>query len=176
MACSRSSFALRMLCFLCAPEARPDRVTWRAFAAHRGLARAHHYFAVCITADLLRFVDCWLLAQARTSLAGRAGVRRESRSVGAALRPLISAQGGHCTHGSGRWPFSERLQAIPVLLTGPSGEPLDRHRAAGRAPVLVESASGCGAPSTQSPHRPRIRQGRGRGRGIRTERRVLSAA
>src|SRR5208283_2349817 len=45
--------------------------------------------------------------------------------VGLALVPLISAQGGHGTQWIGRWPLSERLQAIPqYYLTGYSGSPL----------------------------------------------------
>ena len=45
--------------------------------------------------------------------------------VGLALLPLISAQGGHGTQWIGRWPLSERLQAIPqYYLTGYSGAPL----------------------------------------------------
>jgi len=46
-------------------------------------------------------------------------------AVGLALIPLISAQGGHGTQWIGRWPFSERLAAIPqYFLLGTSGEPL----------------------------------------------------
>jgi hypothetical protein len=45
--------------------------------------------------------------------------------VGAALLPLIVGQGGHGTQWIGRWPISERLQAIPqYFLTGYSGAPL----------------------------------------------------
>jgi hypothetical protein len=46
-------------------------------------------------------------------------------AVGLALVPLISAQGGHGTQWIGRWPISDRLQAIPqYYLTGYSGAPL----------------------------------------------------
>jgi len=45
--------------------------------------------------------------------------------LGLALLPLLSAQGGHGTQWIGRWPLSERLQAIPqYYLTGESGAPL----------------------------------------------------
>ena len=45
--------------------------------------------------------------------------------VGAALLPLISAQGGHGTQWIGAWPLSERLQAIPqYYLTGYTGSSL----------------------------------------------------
>ncbi|MCW3029231.1 MAG: rane protein-like protein [Solirubrobacterales bacterium] len=45
--------------------------------------------------------------------------------AGLALLPLISAQGGHGTQWIGRWPLSQRLEAIPqYYLTGYSSAPL----------------------------------------------------
>jgi hypothetical protein len=94
------------------------------FAIAGALALLTHYFAVFLLAPMAAIL---LLEHAAAP-----GVRRAALpalavqgAVGAALIPLIAAQGGHGTQWIGRWPLSERLQAIPqYLLLGPSGEPL----------------------------------------------------
>jgi len=64
--------------------------------------------------------------------------------VGVALLPLISAQGGHGTQWIGRWPLSERLQAIPqYYLTGYSGAPLG-HGVELLVALLVAAGAGLG--------------------------------
>jgi mannosyltransferase len=117
--------ALAMLCFLLA-EREPTRAHMAAFALTGSLALLTHYFAVF----LLIPMALWLLYD--PSARGRAPRRRAALPalaaigvVGLALLPLISAQGGHGTQWIGRWPFSERLQAIAqYYLTGYSGAPL----------------------------------------------------
>jgi mannosyltransferase len=117
--------ALAMLCFLLA-EREPTRAHMAAFALTGSLALLTHYFAVF----LLIPMALWLLYD--PSARRRAPRRRAALPalaaigvVGLALLPLISAQGGHGTQWIGRWPFSERLQAIAqYYLTGYSGAPL----------------------------------------------------
>ena len=111
--------ALSMLCFLRADrEPTPSRMA--AFALAGSLALLTHYFAVF----LLDPEALWLACDRRVRHA-RAAAVGVLALVGAALLPLISAQGGHGTQWIGRWPLSERLQAIPqYYLTGYSGAPL----------------------------------------------------
>ncbi|HXR28719.1 MAG TPA: glycosyltransferase family 39 protein [Solirubrobacteraceae bacterium] len=111
--------ALAMLCFLRA-EREPSGARMAAFAASGALALLSHYFAVFLLIPMV----LWLLAQRRCR---RAAIPAAGALllVGLALLPLISAQGGHGTQWIGRWPLSQRLQAIPqYFLTGASGEPL----------------------------------------------------
>jgi hypothetical protein len=111
--------ALAILCLLRLRE-RPSAPRAALFAAAGVLALATHYFAVF----LLVAMALWLLAEPATrrlSLLALAPIA----AAGLALLPLISAQGGHGTQWIGRWPLSERLQAIPqYYLTGNSGAPL----------------------------------------------------
>jgi mannosyltransferase len=111
--------ALAMLCFLrAAAEPSPRRMG--AFALTGVLALLTHYFAVF----LLIPMALWLLWQ-RSSRRGALAASGALAVVGLALLPLISAQGGHGTQWIGRWPLSQRLQAIPqYYLTGYSGSPL----------------------------------------------------
>lgn len=110
---------LVLLAFLRAQRS-PGGGRMAAFAAAGALALVTHYFAVFLIAPLCVL----LLADARTRRACLPAIA-VLVLVGAALLPLISAQGGHGTQWIGRWPLSERLQAIPqYYLTGPSGEPL----------------------------------------------------
>ncbi len=91
-----------------------------AFALTAALALLTHYFAVFLLAPMA----LWLLSARRTRRAAlvATGVLV---LVGVALLPLISAQGGHGTQWIGRWPLSERLQAIPqYYLTGYTGSSL----------------------------------------------------
>lgn len=111
--------ALAMLCFLRAQrEPTPRRMA--AFALSAALALLTHYFAVF----LLIPMALWLVCERRTRRAAAPALALLVL-VGAALLPLISTQGGHGTQWIGRWPLSERLQAIPqYYLTGYSGAPL----------------------------------------------------
>jgi mannosyltransferase len=111
--------ALTMLCFLRA-EREPTRWHMAAFALSGVLALLSHYFAVFLLIPMI----LWLMTHPRLRRAGAAAVAALVL-VGLALLPLISTQGGHGTQWIGRWPLSERLQAIPqYFLTGTSGEPL----------------------------------------------------
>jgi hypothetical protein len=91
-----------------------------AFALTAVLALISHYFAIFLLVPMA----IWLLSARDTR-------RKALPAVGAltlaglALLPLISAQGGHGTQWIGRWPLSERLQAIPqYYLTGYSSASL----------------------------------------------------
>jgi mannosyltransferase len=111
--------ALAMLCFLRARrEPTPRRMG--AFALTGALALLSHYFAVFLLIPMALL----LARERRTRRAALAAVGALAL-VGVALLPLISAQGGHGTQWIGRWPLSERLEAIPqYYLTGYSGAPL----------------------------------------------------
>jgi mannosyltransferase len=111
--------ALALLCFLRA-EFNPTPRRLAAFALSGSLALLTHYFGVFLLIPmclwLLRRRQTWRVTLPAVGVIG---------AVGVALLPLISAQGGHGTQWIGRWPLSERLQAIPqYYLTGESGEPL----------------------------------------------------
>ncbi len=91
-----------------------------AFAVTGSLALLTHYFAVFPLIGMA----LWLACERRTRRAALPAIAAIA-VVGAALVPLISAQGGHGTQWIGRWPLSERLEAIPqYFLTGYSGAPL----------------------------------------------------
>ena len=113
------SAAVAMLCFLRA-ERDPTRARMAAFALSGGVALLTHYFAVFLLVPMV----LWLLWDPRLRRAALPATGALTL-VGLALLPLISAQGGHGTQWIGRWPLSERLQAIPqYFLTGASGAPL----------------------------------------------------
>jgi hypothetical protein len=113
------SAALALLCFLQA-ERRPTRGRMIAFAASGVLALLSHYFAVFLLIPMV----LWLLGGRSTRRAALPAVGATALA-GLALVPLISAQGGHGTQWIGRWPLSERLEAIPqYYLTGYSAAPL----------------------------------------------------
>lgn len=113
--------ALAMLCFLRARR-EPTAGRLAAFAAAGTLALLTHYFAVFLLAPMC----VWLLVlgyrerrYAPLLAVGVVGL------AGAALIPLIVAQGGHGTQWIGRWALASRLEAIPqYYLTGYSGAPL----------------------------------------------------
>jgi hypothetical protein len=121
--------AVAMLCFLRieqAPEPpEPGRSgrgsAWTlAFAVSGSLALLTHYFAVF----LLIPMTLLLLRDPRRRRAALPAIALIA-AVGLALLALVSAQGGHGTQWIGRWPLSERLQAIlQYYLTGASGAPL----------------------------------------------------
>jgi mannosyltransferase len=111
--------ALAILCFLRLRE-HPDGRRAAAFGLAGSLALLSHYFAFFMLAAMV----IWLLAEPATRRACLPALAVLA-AVGIALLPLISAQGGHGTQWIGRWPLSERLQAIPqYYLTGNSGAPL----------------------------------------------------
>jgi mannosyltransferase len=111
--------ALAMLCFLRALR-EPTRGRMAAFAATGALALLTHYFAVFLLIGMV----AWLLWDPRARRAALPALGLLAL-VGAALLPLISSQGGHGTQWIGRWPLSERLQAIPqYYLTGYTGSSL----------------------------------------------------
>jgi mannosyltransferase len=111
--------ALAMLCFLRA-EREPTRARMTAFAITGSLALLTHYFALFLLLGMV----LWL-ARERTTRRAALPAIGVLAVVGAALLPLISAQGGHGTQWIGRWALSSRLEAIPqYYLTGYSGSPL----------------------------------------------------
>lgn len=113
--------ALALLCFLRALR-EPTSKRMAVFALTGALALLTHYFAVFL---LIGMVPLLLRDRAARRLALPAVAVLVI--VGLALLPLISAQGGHGTQWIGRWPLTERLEAIPqYFLTGYSGLPLGR--------------------------------------------------
>ncbi len=133
--------ALAMLCCLRAGRApTPRRLA--LFAASGAAALLSHYFAVFLLAPMA----LWLLWRCRAasrpsnarnpreagrprrgvgSLPGALLAVAAIAAVGAALVPLIVAQGGHGTQWIGRWALSARVEAIPqYYLTGYSAAPL----------------------------------------------------
>jgi Dolichyl-phosphate-mannose-protein mannosyltransferase len=113
--------ALAMLCFLRAMRA-PTRARMAAFALSGSLALLSHYFAVFLLVGMV----AWLAWEPRTRRAALPAIAALVL-VGAALVPLIVAQGGHGTQWIGEWPLTRRLEAIPqYYLTGYSGLPLGR--------------------------------------------------
>ncbi len=116
--------AIAILCFVRAAALEPSDPAiprrMAAFALSGAVALLTHYFAVFLLIGMV----LWL-ARDRARLRAAAGAIVALTLVGLALLPLISAQGGHGTQWIGRWPISERLQAIPqYYLTGYSGAPL----------------------------------------------------
>jgi 4-amino-4-deoxy-L-arabinose transferase-like glycosyltransferase len=136
--------AVAMLCLLRA-EGDPTPRHMAAFALSGAAALLTHYFAVFLLIPMV----LWLLRgwSARSSASRRAALSAIGALVlvGLALLPLISAQGGHGTQWIGRWPISERLQAIPqYFLTGYSGAPLG-HGVELLVALVVLSGVGLGA-------------------------------
>jgi mannosyltransferase len=111
--------AVAMLCFVRA-DREPTPTRMGAFALSGSVALVTHYFAVFMLIPMV----LWL---AREPLRRRRALPAivALALVGVALLPLIVAQGGHGTQWIGRWPLSERLQAIPqYYLTGYTGASL----------------------------------------------------
>ncbi len=103
--------ALAMLCFLRALR-EPTRARMAAFALAGALALLTHYFAVF----LLIPMALWLLCERAHAPRGAAARSGCWRSSGAALLPLISAQGGHGTQWIGQWPLSRTAAGDPPVL------------------------------------------------------------
>jgi mannosyltransferase len=113
------SAALALLCFLRA-ERDPTPGRMGAFAVTGVLAMITHYFAIFLIVPMV----LWLLSDRSTRRAAVPAIGALT-VAGLALLPLIAAQGGHGTQWIGRWPLSERLQAIPqYYLAGYSSAPL----------------------------------------------------
>jgi uncharacterized membrane protein len=129
--------SLALLCFVRALH-KPTNGRLGAFAVTASLALLTHYFAVFLLIPMV----LWLLwsglsgssqgeqpSQERT--ANPHDLRRVLCAValpllvGAALIPLILAQGGHGTQWIGEWALGSRLEAIPqYYLTGYTGAAL----------------------------------------------------
>jgi mannosyltransferase len=111
--------AVAMLCFLrAARDPTPRRMA--AFALSGAVALLTQYFAVFLLIPMVA-----LLVRERSRRRAALPALGVLVIVGASLLPLISAQGGHGTQWIGRWPLSQRLEAIPqYFLTGYSGAPL----------------------------------------------------
>jgi 4-amino-4-deoxy-L-arabinose transferase-like glycosyltransferase len=111
---------LASLAFLCFLRALADPTSRRmgAFALTASLALLTHYFAVFLLAPMI----VWLIWSHRVR-AWAAVV--PPMLVGAALIPLIVAQGGHGTQWIGEWALVSRMEAIPqYYLTGYTGAAL----------------------------------------------------
>ncbi|HEX4838328.1 MAG TPA: glycosyltransferase family 39 protein [Solirubrobacteraceae bacterium] len=129
--------SLAMLCFVRALH-EPTVRRLGAFALSASLALLTHYFAVFLLIGMMSWLAWSALSGAsregRTTGARAAGHGAVLRVlcaaalpvlVGAALIPLILAQGGHGTQWIGEWALSRRLEAIPqYYLTGYTGAAL----------------------------------------------------
>jgi hypothetical protein len=127
--------SLALLCFVRALREPTPRRMW-LFALVATLALLTHYFAVFLLIPMVLAL-CWRgLANV-----GRGERGRWARTIpqkipalallmlpilaGAALIPLIVAQGGHGTQWIGEWALAARLEAIPqYYLTGYTGSAL----------------------------------------------------
>lgn len=156
--------ALAMLCFLRAERDPTPRRT-ALFALAGALALLTHYFTVFLLLPMVLV----LLVERRTRRAALPAIAALTL-VGLALLPLISAQGAHGTQWIGRWPLSERLQAIPqYFLTGVNGAPLGHGVELLIAlPLLAAAALGlwriAGRPPAESLDSPGRPAGRSEGR------------
>ncbi|HEY5260991.1 MAG TPA: glycosyltransferase family 39 protein [Solirubrobacteraceae bacterium] len=129
--------SLALLCFVRAlHEPTPRRLA--AFALTASLALLTHYFAVFLLIPMI----LWLVWRAVAPAPHGDGTARERVAVpknlprvlcavalpvlvGAALIPLVLAQGGHGTQWIGEWALPSRLEAIPqYYLTGYTGSAL----------------------------------------------------
>ncbi|HTD58291.1 MAG TPA: glycosyltransferase family 39 protein, partial [Solirubrobacteraceae bacterium] len=110
--------SLALLCFVRALH-DPSVRRLAAFALAASLALLTHYFAVFLLVPMV----VWLLWSAPVPRV-MAAVALPA-IVGAALIPLILAQGGHGTQWIGQWALAGRLEAIPqYYLTGYTGASL----------------------------------------------------
>ncbi len=129
--------SLALLCFVRAKrEPTPRRLA--AFAITASLALLSHYFAVFLLIPMV----VWLVGSAVAAASHGERTPRERTAdpksllrvlcavalpilVGAALIPLVLAQGGHGTQWIGEWALGSRLEAIPqYYLTGYTGSAL----------------------------------------------------
>jgi 4-amino-4-deoxy-L-arabinose transferase-like glycosyltransferase len=111
--------ALAMWCFLRA-DREPTARRMAAFAVAASLALLSHYFAIFLVAPMA----LWL-ARRRERLSVALPALLAIALVGAALIPLVLAQGGHGAQWIGQWALISRLEAIPqYYLTGYTGSAL----------------------------------------------------
>jgi mannosyltransferase len=112
--------SLALLCFLRALH-DPTARRLAEFALTASLALLTHYFAVFLLIPMM----LWLAWGARAQLPRVLCAVAVPVLVGAALIPLILAQGGHGTQWIGEWALASRLEAIPqYYLTGYTGSAL----------------------------------------------------
>jgi uncharacterized membrane protein len=119
--------SLALLCFVRALH-EPSTRRLAAFALTASLALLSHYFAVFLIVPMVAWLawsaivgarsDERQVSHARTSL----WIVALPAFLGAALIPLILAQGGHGTQWIEEWALASRLEAIPqYYLTGYTG-------------------------------------------------------
>ncbi|HEX3391338.1 MAG TPA: glycosyltransferase family 39 protein [Solirubrobacteraceae bacterium] len=128
--------SLALLCFVRVLGEPTTRRVW-LFALAASLALLTHYFAIFLLIPMIAGVCLRLLANVDRGQ-WRQRVRKINPKkipaliplvlpvvVGAALIPLIVAQGGHGTQWIGEWALASRLEAIPqYYLTGYTGSAL----------------------------------------------------
>jgi 4-amino-4-deoxy-L-arabinose transferase-like glycosyltransferase len=127
--------SLALLCFVRALREPTPRRMW-LFAFTATLALLTHYFAVFLLIPMVLAL-CWRglanVEQRRRARQARAIPQKIPTLAplllpilaGAALIPLIVAQGGHGTQWIGEWALAARLEAIPqYYLTGYTGSAL----------------------------------------------------
>jgi mannosyltransferase len=144
-----------MLCFLRA-DREPTPARMAAFALSGAVALVTHYFALFMLIPMVLLLAREPLRRRRVLPATAALVL-----VGVALVPLISEQGGHGTQWIGRWPLSQRLQAIPqYYLTGYSSAPLG-HGVELLVALVILAGVGLGLSRLSEPGARHARVGRG---------------
>jgi mannosyltransferase len=147
--------AVAMLCFLRA-DREPTPARMAAFALSGSVALVTHYFALFMLIPMVLLLAREPLRRRRVLPATAALVL-----VGVALVPLISEQGGHGTQWIGRWPLSQRLQAIPqYYLTGYSSAPLG-HGVELLVALVILAGVGLGLWRLSEPGATHARVGRG---------------
>lgn len=128
--------ALALLCFVRALREPSRRRVW-LFALTSALALLSHYFAIFLLIPMIAGVSLRLLGDMDpgpwTQRVRKINPKKIPALaplllpvlVGAALIPLIVAQGGHGTQWIGEWALASRLEAIPqYYLTGYTGSAL----------------------------------------------------
>lgn len=128
--------SLALLCFVRALREPSPRRVW-LFSLTAALALLTHYFAVFLLIPMIAGVSLRLLGDVDEG-SWTQRVRKINPKqipalfplllavlVGAALIPLVVAQGGHGTQWIGEWALASRLEAIPqYFLTGYTGAAL----------------------------------------------------
>jgi hypothetical protein len=160
--------SLALLCFVRALR-EPTGRRLAAFSLSASVALLTHYFAVFLLIPMV----LWLLVSSAVPTGPRAErIPRERTAipknlvgvacaaaipvlVGAALIPLMLAQGGHGTQWIGEWALADRLEAIPqYYLTGYTGAALG-HGVELLVLVAILAGVGYGLWSTLSPREER---------------------
>jgi mannosyltransferase len=128
--------SLALLCFVRALREPTPRRVW-LFALAAALALLTHYFAVFLLIPMIAGVALRLLGEMDRGQWTQRVRKIDPKKiaalaplllpvlVGAALIPLVVAQGGHGTQWIGQWALASRLEAIPqYYLTGYTGSAL----------------------------------------------------